>query len=147
MEKRSTITIVNFFMYAHVNVQLLSHGQFFAIPWTVACQAPLPWDFPGKNTRVDSSSRGPSQPSNRTHISCISCIETRCQVGFFFYHCATRGCPIALYIFRIKSFKSSLFVCVKIEKQLIHLTEFGNIMYMGQKGNGYSRKKNNFLSI
>ena len=19
-------------------------------PWTVACQAPLPWDFPGKNT-------------------------------------------------------------------------------------------------
>ena len=46
MEKRSTITIVYFFMYAHVNVQLLSHGQFFAIPWTVACQAPLSMRFP-----------------------------------------------------------------------------------------------------
>ena len=22
----------------------------FATPWTVACQAPRPWDFPGKNT-------------------------------------------------------------------------------------------------
>lgn len=27
------------------------------------------------------------------------------------------------------------------------MTEFGNIMYMGQKGNGYPRKKKNFLSI
>ena len=26
--------------------------QLFATPWTVACQAPLPWDFSGKNTRV-----------------------------------------------------------------------------------------------
>ena len=24
----------------------------FAIPWTVAHQAPHPWDFPGKNTGV-----------------------------------------------------------------------------------------------
>ena len=46
VEKRVTITIVYFFMYAHVNVQLLSHGQFFAIPWTVACQAPLSMGFP-----------------------------------------------------------------------------------------------------
>ena len=40
-----------------------------------------------------------------------------------------------------------IMVYVKIEEQLIHLTEFGNIMYMGQKGNGYPRKKKNFLSI
>ena len=32
--------------------QMCSHVQFFATPWIVACQAPLSWDFPGKNTRV-----------------------------------------------------------------------------------------------
>ena len=26
------------------------HVQLFATPWTVACQAPPGWDFPGKNT-------------------------------------------------------------------------------------------------
>ena len=26
---------------------------YFATPWTVAYQAPLPWDFPGNSTRVD----------------------------------------------------------------------------------------------
>ena len=26
--------------------------QLFVTPWTVACQAPCPWDFPGKNTGV-----------------------------------------------------------------------------------------------
>ena len=30
--------------------QSLSHVWFFAIPWTVACQAP--WNSPGKNTGV-----------------------------------------------------------------------------------------------
>ena len=33
-------------MYA----QSLSQVQLFANPWTVAQQAPLPWDFPGKGT-------------------------------------------------------------------------------------------------
>ena len=32
--------------------QSLSHVQFFASPWTAACQAPLSWDFPAKNTGV-----------------------------------------------------------------------------------------------
>ena len=27
-----------------------SYVQLFTSPWTVACQAPLPWNFPGKNT-------------------------------------------------------------------------------------------------
>ena len=34
---------------------MLSHFscvQLFVTPWTVAHQAPLPWDSPGKNTRV-----------------------------------------------------------------------------------------------
>ena len=30
----------------------LSHVQLFETPWTVAHQAPHPWDFPGKNTGV-----------------------------------------------------------------------------------------------
>ena len=29
-----------------------SHLQLFATPWTLACQAPLQWDSPGKNTGV-----------------------------------------------------------------------------------------------
>ena len=32
--------------------QSLSHVRFFAIPWTVAHQAPLYMEFPGKNTGV-----------------------------------------------------------------------------------------------
>ena len=30
----------------------LSRVRLFEIPWTVAYQAPLPWDFPGKSTGV-----------------------------------------------------------------------------------------------
>ena len=29
---------------------MFSHVRLFATPWTVACQAPLPWDVPGRNT-------------------------------------------------------------------------------------------------
>ena len=36
-----------------VVVQSLSHVQLFAIPWAVACQAAMAWDFPSKNTGVD----------------------------------------------------------------------------------------------
>ena len=34
---------------------MLSHSVIansFVTPWTVAHQAPIPWDFPGKNTGV-----------------------------------------------------------------------------------------------
>ena len=33
--------------------QSLSHIQLFAIPWAIACQAAMSWDFPSKNTGVD----------------------------------------------------------------------------------------------
>ena len=33
-----------------VCVCTLSHVQLLVTPWTVAYQAPHPWDFPGKNT-------------------------------------------------------------------------------------------------
>ena len=35
-----------------VKVQSLTHIGPFATPWTVAHQAPCPWDSPGKNTGV-----------------------------------------------------------------------------------------------
>ena len=60
-------------MAKSVCAQLLSHVWLFATPWTVACQAVLSMDFPGKNTAVGcfSSSRGFSQPRDQTHVSCI----------------------------------------------------------------------------
>ena len=39
-------------VYSIIIVQSLSCVQIFSDPWTVACQAPLSWNFPGKNTRV-----------------------------------------------------------------------------------------------
>ena len=45
-------------------------------PWTVAHQAPLSTDSPGKNTEVGCSTilKESSQPRIRTHVSCVSCI-------------------------------------------------------------------------
>ena len=43
--------------------------------WTAACQAPLPWDFPGKNTGVGCPFLlpGSSRPRDRTHVSFVCC--------------------------------------------------------------------------
>ena len=41
------------------------------------CNRLCPWDSPGKNTGVGSSSRRSSQPRDRTLISYISCILGR----------------------------------------------------------------------
>ena len=35
-----------------VKMKSLSHVRLFATPWTVACQDPPSWDFPGNNTEV-----------------------------------------------------------------------------------------------
>ena len=35
-----------------MKVKSLSHVRLLATPWTVAYQAPLSWDFPGKSTGV-----------------------------------------------------------------------------------------------
>ena len=42
-----------------------------ATPWTVACQAPFPWDSPGKTTGVGCQSllQGSSGPRDRTQVS------------------------------------------------------------------------------
>ena len=42
-----------------------------ATPWTVACQAPFPWDSPGRTTGVGCQSllQGSSGPRDRTQVS------------------------------------------------------------------------------
>ena len=59
--------------YTCVRAQSLSCVRLSATPWTVACQAPLPMGFPGRNTGMVaiSSSRGSSQPRDCTCVSCI----------------------------------------------------------------------------
>ena len=59
---------------ACVHAQPLSRVQLFATPWTVAHQAPSPWDSPGKNTAVDChfllQGIFPTQGSN-LHLLCL----------------------------------------------------------------------------
>ena len=48
LHPKKTIKSVNLCVCA----QSLSRVWLFETPWTVALQAPCPWDFPGKNTGV-----------------------------------------------------------------------------------------------
>ena len=41
-----------FSLQKNVCAHLFSHVQLFVTPWTVACHAPCPWDYPGTNTGV-----------------------------------------------------------------------------------------------
>ena len=55
--------------------QSLSHVQLFAIPWTVARQAPLSMEFSRQeywNGLPFPSPWESSQPRNQTQVSCIS---------------------------------------------------------------------------
>ena len=40
---------INIYVYMYIYISVLSCARLFATLWTVACQAPLSWDFPGKN--------------------------------------------------------------------------------------------------
>ena len=63
-----------------VHAQSLSHVWIFATLQTVARQAPLSMGLPQARILewvAISSSRGPSQPWDQTHISCVSCIAVR----------------------------------------------------------------------
>ena len=56
----------------------------FAIPWTVAHQAPCPWNYPGKNTGVKKKKKrilewiaipfsgGSSRDRDQTQVSCTA---------------------------------------------------------------------------
>ena len=61
---------------------------FFVTPWTIACQAPCPWDFPGKDTGVDchfllSFCRGSFWPRDQTHNPGIESMSPALAGGFF----------------------------------------------------------------
>ena len=59
-------------------LKLLNHVQLFATPWTEACQAPHPWDFPGKNTGVGCRfllhGRSVNQPHKQIFLYIHNCI-------------------------------------------------------------------------
>ena len=48
----NTFFLTSYKYYDFGCAQSLSHIWLFAAPWTVDCQAPLPWNSPGKNTGV-----------------------------------------------------------------------------------------------
>ena len=64
---------------------MLSHVQFYAIPWTGPASLLCPWDFQARTLEWVAMpfSRGSSQPSDRTQVSCIA--------GRLFTVWATRG--------------------------------------------------------
>ena len=68
----------------YVHTYVLSYVRLFATPWTVACQAPHPWEFPGKNTRVDChfllQGIFPTQGLN----PCLLCLGRRFLAGSSF---------------------------------------------------------------
>ena len=63
---------------------MLSHIQLFAIPWTVACQAPLSMGFSRKEYRSQLAFPPPEDLPNQTLVSCVSCIGWQ-----ILYHSAT----------------------------------------------------------
>ena len=56
---------------------MLSCIQHFAIPWTVACQAPLSMGFSRKEYRSQLAFPPPEDLPNQTLVSYISCIGCR----------------------------------------------------------------------
>ena len=63
-----------------VQVKSLSCVRLFASPWTVAHQAPLPWDFPGENTGVGCHFLLQGIFSTQGFKLCLLCL-LHCQVG------------------------------------------------------------------
>ena len=70
-----------------VYVCMLSHVWLTATPWTVACQVPLSWNFPGKNNGLGChfllQGIFPTQGSNLCPLHLLYCRRT-------LYHWATR---------------------------------------------------------
>ena len=71
----------------HVRVKSTQSCPTLCDPWTVACQAPLSMGFSRQkywSGLLCSSSGECSEPRDRTHISCVSCIGRR--VFYYQYH-------------------------------------------------------------
>ena len=65
---------------------MFSRVQLFVTPWTAACQAPRPWNFPARILEWVAIfySRGSSLPRDWTHVFWVSCMGRQ-----IFYYCAT----------------------------------------------------------
>ena len=74
-----------------VHAQSLNHVRLFETPWTVAYQSPLTMGFSKQEywSGLPVSTRGSSQPRNRTLVSCIG---RRIP-----YHCATWEALMQIY--------------------------------------------------
>ena len=90
-----------------VYVCMLSHVWLFATPWTVVCQVPLSWNFPGKNNGLGChfllQGIFPTQGSNLCPLSLLHC---RCTL----YHWATREAWV-LYISKVNDLRSHRASC------------------------------------
>ena len=79
-----------------------SHVQLFAIPWTVACQAPCPWESPGKNTGVGCCAllQGIflTQPLKPDFLY-VSCIGRQFCFVLFFTTSAMWESPSIMYVY------------------------------------------------
>ena len=96
-QKNRTVNEWNCIETFHMCVfSVTSPVRLFVTPWTVVSQTPLSMAFSRqKNWQVAISySKGSSWPRDRTHISCISCIDR-----WILYHWATWEAPEPGYIY------------------------------------------------
>ena len=70
--------IISLPCYVSVCVCALSHVWLFAMPWTIACQAPRSMEFSRQkywSGLLFPPPGGSSKPRDWTHICCVSCIS------------------------------------------------------------------------
>ena len=123
------IKVVSLFIY--VDRQLLLFGKIFTkkpmisvshsvvsdsfvTPWTVACQTPRPWNFPGNNTTI-SFSRGqgifPTQGSNLGLLNCRQIIYCLSYQGTNYYLWCLGRFSFFSYTFLSCSFFKIINIC------------------------------------
>ena len=108
-------------------VCVLSHGHLFATPWSVALQAPLFLGFPRQEYWSGLpffSSRGSSQPSDQTLISCISCIGRWILLPLhhlgspciYYIYMKSYMCILHIYIYKVQKIDTKLFIVISSRK-------------------------------
>ena len=78
-------------------VQLLSHVRLFAIPWSVACQAPLPMAFSGQESWSGLPFPSPGDLPD-PGIETVSPVSPALQADSLLL--SHRGSPIYVFFFR-----------------------------------------------
>ena len=112
-----------------VKVKLLSCVQLFATPWTVAYQAPPPWDSPGKNTGMGSHAllQGifPTQGTNPGFPHC----------RWILYHLSHEGSPWILGVGSL-SLLQGIFLTQESNWGLLHCRKIlYQLSYQGSPSN------------